>query len=154
MHPTVKEPLMKKLFLPLFFSATSIVSFSQKTFYYSNPQSKFSEAKEYYQKGQYNLAYPIFKELQQSVKETDKVNNPVEVQEINYYTIASALMQNEDRAEQDALDYINLTKNNARVQMMSFQLAEFYFRHQRFSDAVALYEQANISNLSNREIAD
>jgi tetratricopeptide (TPR) repeat protein len=100
------------------------------------------------------LAYPIFKELQQSLKEIDKVNTPVVAQEITYYTIASALMQNESRAEQEAQDYITVTKNNARVQMMSFQLAEFYFRQQRFSDAVGLYEQANIANLNNREIAD
>lgn len=154
MHPTVKEPLMKNFFLPLLFCLVSSISFSQKTFFYTDPQAKFSEAKEYYQKGQYNLAYPIFKELQQSVKETDKVNHPVVVQEINYYSIASALMQNEERAEQDALEYIDLIKNNARVEMMSFQLAEYYFRQKRFSDAVGLYEQANISNLSNREIAD
>jgi TolA-binding protein len=145
---------MKKLYLPLLLSAFTSFSFAQKTFFFDDPQEKFNEAKEYYQKGQYNLAYPIFKELQQSLKEIDKVNTPVVSQEITYYTIASALMQNEERAEQDALDYITVTKNTARVQMMSFQLAEFYFRQQRFSDAVGLYEQANIANLNNREIAD
>jgi TolA-binding protein len=145
---------MKKLCLPLLLSAITSFSFAQKTYFYSDPQEKFNQAKEFYQKGQYNLAYPIFKELQQSLKEIDKVNNPVVSQEIAYYTIASALMQNEERAEQEALDYIALTKNTARVQMMSFQLAEFYFRQQRFSDAVSLYEQANIANLNNREIAD
>jgi len=145
---------MKKLYFPLLLSLVASFCFGQKTYWYSDPQEKFNEAKEYYQKGQYNLAYPIFKELQQSLKEIDKVNTPVVAQEISYYTIASALMQNEDRAEQEALDYITLTKNNARVEMMSFQLAEFYFRQQRFSDAVALYEKANISNLNNREIAD
>src|SRR4029078_1716948 len=125
------------------------VSFAQKTFYFSDPQGKFNEAKEYYQKGQYNLSYPIFKELQQSLTEVDKVNAPVVAQEVDYYTIASALMQNEERAEQDALDYITVTKNTARTEMMSFQLAEFYFRQQRFSDAIDLYEKANIANLDN-----
>ena len=67
---TVKGHLMKKLFLPLLFSTITSVSFAQKTFFYSDPQEKFNEAKEYYQKGQYNLAYPIFKELQQSLKES------------------------------------------------------------------------------------
>ncbi len=154
MHLTVKGPLMKKLFFPLFLSAITSLSYSQKTYYYSDPQERFNEAKEYFQKGQYNLAYPILKELQQSIRETDKVNNPVVTQEINYYTVASALMQNEDRAEAEALEYIEITKNNARSQMMSFQLAEYYFRNQRFSDAVGLYEQANIANLNNREVAD
>ena len=150
----VNGHLMNKLYLPLLLCAITSSSFAQKTFFYSDPQEKFNEAKEYYQKGQYNLAYPIFKELQQSLIETDKINTPVVAQEITYYTIASALMQNEERAEQDAQDYITVTKNTARVQMMSFQLAEFYFRQQRFSDAIDLYEKANIANLDNREIAD
>src|SRR3954468_13437410 len=154
MPPMVKEPLMKKLCLPILCLILSTVVIAQQTFSITDQQNKFNEAKEYYQKGQYNLAYPIFKELQQSLRETDKVNNTIISQEINYYSIASALMENETRAEQDALDYIDLTKNNPRVQMMSFQLAEFYFRQQRFSDAVGLYEQANIPNLNNREIAD
>jgi len=145
---------MKKLYLPLLLSAITSFSFAQKTFFYSDPQEKFNEAKEYYQKGQYNLAYPIFKELQQSLIEIDKINSPVVAQEITYYTIASALTQNEDRAEQEAQNYITVTKNTARVQMMSFQLAEFYFRQQRFSDAVDLYEKASIANLDNREVAD
>jgi TolA-binding protein len=145
---------MKKtgiLFISCFIAA---LSFAQQTFTYRDPQEKFNEAKEYYQKGLYNLAYPIFKELQQSLKETDKINNAIVSQEINYYAIACALMQNEPKAEQDALEYIDLTENNARVQMMNYQVAEYYFRKQQFTDAIQFYEQANIANLSNREIAD
>jgi hypothetical protein len=55
---------MKKtgiLFISCFIAA---LSFAQQTFTYRDPQEKFNEAKEYYQKGLYNLAYPIFKELQ------------------------------------------------------------------------------------------
>src|SRR5947207_1454844 len=84
----VNGHLMNKLYLPLLLCAITSSSFAQKTFFYSDPQEKFNEAKEYYQKGQYNLAYPIFKELQQSLIETDKINTPVVAQEITYYTIA------------------------------------------------------------------
>ena len=38
--------------------------------------------------------------------------------------------------------------------MMSYHLAEHYFRQQRFSDAVTLYEKANIANLDNKEISE
>ena len=127
---------------------------AQQTRFYSDPQEKFKEAKEYYQKEQYSLAYPLFKELQQSIHETDKANNVVMVQEINYYTIACALKQNEPRAEEMARNYIDLEKNNARVQQLNFHLAEYYYRQQKFADAAQLYEQSNIANLSNREIAD
>lgn len=145
---------MKKLTLLVLSCATCILSRSQQTAFYSDPQEKFNEAKEYFQKEQYNLAYPLLKELQQSIKETDRINHPVETQEINYYAIVCELKQNEERGQQDAQDYITITKNNARVEMMNFHLAEYYFRQHQFSDAVNLYEQANIENLNNREVAD
>ncbi len=127
--------------------------FGQQTIYYSDPFTKFKEAKDYFQKEQYSLAYPLLKELKQSVMETDKANNSVTVQEINYYATACALKQGEESAEGQAIDYIDLEKNTARVQMMNFQLAEFYFRQKQFNNAVSHYEQANIANLSNSDIA-
>jgi TolA-binding protein len=151
---TVKGRSMKKICTSLSFCFICAFSYSQQTVFFKNPKETFNEAKEYFQKEQYSLAYPLFKELQQSVRETNVVNDPIEVQEINYYTTVSALKQNEGRAEQDALQFIDVTKNNARVQMMNFHLAEYYFRQQRFSDAVQLYENANIANLNNREVAD
>lgn len=132
----------------------SISVFAQQTRYYSDPEATFKEAKEYFQKEQYSLAYPLFKELKQAVRETDKVNRAITVQEINYYTIVCALKQNEGRAEDEAQEYIDIEKNTARTQMMNFHLGEYYFRTEQFTDAVQRYEQTAIENLSNREIAD
>jgi TolA-binding protein len=127
---------------------------AQQTRFYSDPEEKFKEAKEYFQKEQYSLAYPLFRELKQDVRETDKANTPVTVQEINYYATVCALKQGEGRAEENAKEFIDLEKNNARVQMMNYHLGEYYFRKQQFPDAVRQYEQVSLSNLSNREIAD
>ena len=140
-----------------FFAIAILLNFSvfaQQTRFYSDPESTFKEAKEYFQKEQYSLAYPLFRELKQSVRETDKVNRPITVQEINYYTTVCGLKQNEGRAEEEAQEYIDLEKNTARVQMMSYHLGDFYFRQQKFAEAVQKFEQTNIENLSNREIAD
>ncbi len=127
---------------------------AQQTRFYSDPGEKFKEAKEYFQKEQYSLAYPLFKELKQDVRETDKANHAIEVQEIDYYTTVCALKQNEGRAEEEAQEYIDIQKNNARVEMMNFHLAEYYFRKEQFADAVNRYEQVSIANLSNQEISD
>jgi len=127
---------------------------AQQTAIYTDREEKFKEAKEYFQKEEYSLAYPLLKELQQSIRETDRINNVTTVQEINYYTIACALKQNEGRAEEMAKNYIDLEKNNARVQQMNFHLGEYYYRQEKFPEATERYEQANIANLSNREIAD
>ncbi|HYM95406.1 MAG TPA: hypothetical protein VET23_14810, partial [Chitinophagaceae bacterium] len=132
----------------------SISCFSQQSRFYADPREKFKEAKEYFQKDEYSLAYPLFKELQQSIRETDKADNPITSQEINYYTIVCELKQNEGRAEEKALRFIDMEKNSARVEMISFHLGEYYYRQQKFADAADQYEKTNIANLSNREIAD
>ena len=127
---------------------------AQQTRIYSDPQEKFNEAKEYFQKEQYSLAYPLLKELQRSIMETDRINDAIVTQEINYYTTVCALKQNEGLAVDKAIEFIDLEKNNARIQQMNFHLGEYYFRHEQFADAIEKYEAANIANLSNREIAD
>ena len=145
---------MKKKSLLIAAFCFSLIVSAQQTAFYKDPQTTFKEAKEYFQKEQYSLAFPLLKELQQNISETDKANYTVTSQEIEYYFTVCALMQNEGRAEDKAIDYIDLEKNTARVQMMNFHLGEYYFRNQKFSDAVDKYEQTNIVNLSNREIAD
>ena len=145
---------MKKPCILLLAAILSISLSAQQTKIFDDPLEIFKKAKDYFQKQQYSLAYPLLKELQQSIKEREKANEPIISQEIDYYTIVCALKQNEDRAEDNAKEFIEVEKNNARVQMMSFHLAEYLFREQRFSEAVQLYEQANIANLSNQEIAD
>ena len=129
---------MKKICTALSLCFVSAVSFSQQTTFFKEPNEKFNEAKEYFQKEQYSLAYPLFKELQQSLRESDKVNLPIEAQEINYYTVVSALKQNEGRAEQDALEYIDVTKNNARAQL--WQILFFQNKH---APAIVLIQDHN-----------
>ena len=145
---------MKNLSLLIICIAIGQPVISQQTRYYTDSDEKFKEAKEYFQKEKYSLAYPLLKELRQDIRETNKANQPIVVQEINYYAIVCALKQNEGRAEEEAQQYIDVEKNNARVQMMNYHLAEYYFRTEKFEDAIRYYEQANISNLSNKEIAD
>lgn len=145
---------MKQQLVLAIATVTSVTVFSQSTRFYTDPQATFKEAKEYFQKEQYSLAYPLFKELQQSIRETDIVNTAVTVQEINYYTTVLALKQNEGRAEEQAKAFIDLDKNTSRIQMMSFHLGEYYYRKQEFANAAQQYEATNIENLSNKEIAD
>lgn len=140
------------VFIAILLSAYSLQA--QQTRIFTDPQEKFKEAKELYQKEQYSLAYPLFKELQLASRETNSINDPLVAQEINYYTTVLGLKQNEGRAEEKAAAFIELEKNNARVQQMNFHLGEFYYRQQKFADAASQYENAGIANLSNREIAD
>lgn len=144
---------MKKICLLVGTIASVYMAHGQQSRFYTDPQDRFKEAKEYFQKEQYSLAYPIFKELKAGTAETQAVNMPVTTQELNYYTLVCALKQNEETAVNKAIDYVDLEKNSARSQMMAYHLGEYYFREKKYREAANFYEQANIANLSNSEIS-
>ena len=127
---------------------------AQQTRYIADPERTFKQAREYYQREYYSLAYPLFKDLDLQLRETDKSNQALNYQEIRYYTITCELKLNEKSAENAALQYVAMDDNVARVEMMNFQLGEYYFRIKNDSLAIAYYEKTSEEHLSNREIAD
>lgn len=145
---------MKHTALSLFAILLSYCCFAQQTRYYDDPQAEFRQGKEFFEHEFYSLAYPIFRDLKYSLRETDKSNNSVEYQDVKYYYLVCALEQNDKIAVGAAHDYIELENNAPRVAMISFHLAEYYFRQKDYANAMKLYEHADIENLSNREIAD
>ena len=145
---------MKRTLLIPIVIFTAQFSFSQQTRNYTDPQANFHLAKEYFQKENYSLAYPLFKELELQLRESDRSNEALNTQEIRYYTIVCGLKQNEGAAAQKADEYISLEDNAARVEMMNFHLAEYFFRNKDYAQALATYDKTAPDNLSNREIAD
>ena len=145
---------MKRTLLIPIVLFTAHLSFSQQTRNYTDPQANFHLAKEYFQKENYSLAYPLFKDLELQLREADRTNQALNAQEIHYYTIVCGLKQNEAAAALKADEYINLEDNAARVEMMNFHLAEYFFRNKDYAQALATYDKTAPDNLSNREIAD
>ena len=146
---------MKKVTVIITFLGLCFFSIqAQQTHFLNDPEGAFKQAKEYFQREQYSLAYPLLKDLELQQRETDRSNTAIGYQEIKFYTVVCGLKQNEKGAESKAVDFIGLEDNEARVQMMSFHLAEYYFRQNDFTKAIDLYDQVSIDNLSNREIAD
>ncbi|RYG06367.1 MAG: tetratricopeptide repeat protein [Chitinophagaceae bacterium] len=130
------------------------VSLAQQTKFINDPQNNFKQAKDYYQKEQYSLAYPILKDLQLRQRDAERTSQALDYQEVRYYTTSCALRQNEEAAVIQAQDFIAMEDNSARVQMMSFNLAEYHYRKQDYKTAIDLYEKVSLDNLSNDEIAD
>ncbi|MEO5591705.1 MAG: tetratricopeptide repeat protein [Chitinophagaceae bacterium] len=145
---------MKKFISTVLVSTSFFVATAQQTRVIADPQTTLKEAKEYFQNGSYSLAYPLFKDLNLYLHEADRSDKALSYQEIKYYTIVCALKQNESTATDLAKDFIAIEDNVARVQMMNFHLAEYYFRKRDFDQAIANYEKTSIDHLSNREIAD
>lgn len=145
---------VKHLACILFVLFLRVSSFAQQTHYFDDPQAYFRQGKEFFDHEYYSLAYPIFRDLRYSLRETDRSNNSVEYQDVKYYYLVCSLEQNDQTAVAAADDYINLENNAPRVGMLSYHLAEYYFRMKDYVAAGKLYEHADIDNLSNREIAD
>ena len=114
---------MKRATLLVTLISLRLLSTAQQTSFINDPQGAFNQAKEYFQKEQYSLAYPLLKEIQLKQRETDRSNKALNYQEVRYYTIVCALKQNEETAVTLAKEFIELEDNASRVQMMSFHLA-------------------------------
>jgi len=134
------------------FSFFTQILFAQYTAAHNDPDAAFKAAKEFYQKNQYSLAYPLFKELYNYG--VLKSNFPVSIQtESKYYYVTCGLKLNDATAVQLAIDFIDLEHHSPRIEMLSFELAEYYFRQQLYGEAIVYYEKAGIENLTNNEIA-
>jgi len=131
---------------------TFYLSQAQSSKVNNDPDEDFKIAKEYLQREQYSLAFPIFKSLYNNGIAQSAL--PITVQlEAKYYSIVCGLKLNDASSEQLAVEFVNLEHNAPRVQMMSYYLAEFYYRQKKFGDANNYYTKATIDNLSNSEIA-
>lgn len=126
---------------------------SQASKFHNDPDADFKLAKELYQQDQFSLAYPLFKTL--SADDLRDSNIPGTIQsEAKYYSIVCGLQLNDGTAETAAIEFIDLEHNTPRVQVMSYHLAEYYYRKQDYAHSLEYYEKTNVANLSNRQIAE
>ena len=147
----MKKPI--HIFLLVFGCSISLLVQAQLTQLNLDPDAEFKNAKDLYQKEQFSLAYPVFKKL--ASNGLNQSNIPASIRlECRYYYIICGLQLNDATAVPMAVEFIDLENNTPRIQMMSYHLAEYYYRKQDFPDAQTYYQSTNIANLSNREIAD
>ena len=125
---------------------------AQSTAIYNDPDTEFKSAKDWYQQEKFSLAYPVFKHLySNSVRFS---NFPEQLNaESHYYYIACGLKLQDSTAEILAEEFIKLNTHRPLVQRMSFDLGEFYFQRKDYIKAQNIYDQSNIDNLTNAEIA-
>ena len=108
-----------KIITAVCFCCTISISNAQYTKMNDDPDAVFKSAKELFQKEQYSLAYPVFKNLY--ANETANTNLPVTIQtESKYYYIICGLKLNDAAAEPLAKNFIDLEHHAPHVQMASF----------------------------------
>ena len=143
---------MQKILTSLLLLFTVVIQ-AQHTKIINDELANYKKAKDLYNNGNYSLAYPIFKDLENSLRSTDKANQTIPSQDITYYATVCGLIQNDTNAVYAAQQYIEVEPNNPRTQMVNYFLGNYHFGQQRFTTAITHYEAAAIENLSNTEIA-
>ena len=145
---------MNRLLLPFASLLLSLSCFSQANYNVTDPEKDYKEAKEFFIKDEYSLAYPLLKTLRDKYPENTQSNHAYINQDLEYYYIVCGLKLNQEVAEDEAHRFIDAANNEPRQQMMSYHLAKYYFTKNDFARAVVFYERAGYDNLSNEEIAD
>jgi tetratricopeptide (TPR) repeat protein len=147
--------MIKKQIASLLVTAVlAIPVFSQPTQAITDPEKKYKQVKEFMLMEQYALAYPLLAELKEQYPNNTGSDHAYINDDVNFYYIVCELKLQQPIAEQEAKQYIDVVNNEPRRQMLSYQLAKFYFMKEDFSSALAYYEKAGLDNLTNAEIAD
>ena len=145
---------MNRLLFPIALLLLSLSCFSQANYNVTDPEKEYKEAKEFFIKDEYSLAYPLLKSLRDQYPENTQSSHAYINQDIEYYYIVCGLKLNQAVAEDEAHRFVDAANNEPRQQMMSYHLAKYYFTRNDFARAVVYYERAGYDNLSNDEIAD
>ncbi|MEN9570730.1 MAG: hypothetical protein RL172_1961 [Bacteroidota bacterium] len=128
---------------------------AQQTHVFTDAEKKLKEAKDFFIKQQYALAYPLLQQIVQQQQDAGTTALPVYLQDdTRYYYTVSRLKLQVPMAETEAKQYIGEVSNAARKQLMSYHLGKYYFVSNYFRTAISYYEDAGLDNLGNDEIAD
>ena len=146
--------MKQKIFLSLFVSALSFISFAQPTHAITDPEKTYKEVKEFFAKEQFALAYPLLKELKAAYPDNTTSDHSYLNEDVNFYYIVCELKLMQQVGKEDAVQYIEAVSNQPRREIMSFHLAHYYFLNDDFSKAIESFDLAGYGNLDNEQIAD
>ena len=144
--------MMKQFSLLLGLAFYLCTAQAQPSAIHTDPDAKFKQAEEYFIHGQFTLALPILRSLDQQMQAPDADRQSLHTDDIHFYLYSCQLLDDENSAVEPAKEYINSINNQARVQQLSFYLGDYYYRRQDFAKALTYLENAGIANLSNEEI--
>ncbi|MFT3980935.1 MAG: tetratricopeptide repeat protein [Ferruginibacter sp.] len=146
--------MSQKILSLLLAAVVSVNAYAQPTLPITDPERKYKEAKDFFMKEQFALAYPLLKELKLQYPANTASDHTYINDDVDYYYIACELKLMQPVAEKEAEAYIASTTNEPRVQLLSFHLAHYYFLKDDFEKAITYFDKAGYDNLSNDQIAD
>lgn len=141
-------------FLLAFCALAAPAANAQQTRIYTDPDKVFKNAQQLFQQEKYAVAMQLFRQTLDNISYFQETSRSLVKTDAQYYYTVCALKLGQANAEKLAKEFLANYNNNAREQLVSYQLAKYYFHQNKLKEAIPLYEKANIENLSNSEIAE
>jgi tetratricopeptide (TPR) repeat protein len=82
------------------------------------------------------------------------LSNPSDGEKTKFNKAMAGLKTNASEAPLYAEKVINETPNQAFAERLSFGMAQYYFRQDKYAQAIKHYETAGVNNLDNNEVSD
>jgi tetratricopeptide (TPR) repeat protein len=149
---TMRYFLVAVFFLICILSGGKIVA--QATHFVTDDEAKYKTVKEHIAKEEYALAYPLVKDLLMQYPATQKANNTYVFDDVQYFQALCELKLQLEIGKENALAFINHSNNDPRKAMLSFHIGHYYFLQGNYGSAIVYFDEADIANLSNEQIAD
>jgi tetratricopeptide (TPR) repeat protein len=143
-----------RLLLPIFALFVFISSYSQQTFMVTDVYQHYQQAKQWFEREDYSLAYPAFREVQQKITAGETINGQLKAEEVEFYTIACELMQQNAGAELHAKSFLSAHTSESLKGQLGYYLGMYYFGKQSYTDAIAAFDKSGESNLSDIQISN
>jgi TolA-binding protein len=122
---------------------------AQKTNIY-NPDAKYKNAIQLYEKGKYAMAQQMFKEF---IKTSGKIES-FQVEEAKYYEARCAMQLFNRDADYLITKYIKTHKNTGHFQEASYEMALFQYQKKKYKNAVKWFELTDKHKLTNKQLPE
>ena len=136
-----------KLYLLFVLLITSGYLNAQKTAVYKNPDARYRDAIELFNKEKYGAARELFREV---INELNDPKSVVTADACYYAAVCSIELYNKD-GEFELTNFINLYPENTKINMAWFRLGCYQFSSDKQKQAIISFENVDIYELSDAQ---
>lgn len=126
------------------------ITLAQKTYFHSESDGLYRQAKELYDNGKYSAAQVLFDEY--IAKHSDGNSDQVSGSEF-YASMAAIKLFNND-AESRMIRFLERNPENPHRNEAVFNLAGYFFQRKSYNNALIYYEQTDVTRLSREDAAE
>lgn len=127
--------------------------YAQRTLINADPYQRFLEARQWFKQENYQVAYPVFKELEQNLTPQAASTQEVYVETLHFYQLACELMEGNEAAEPKAQAYMASNATTDNKAQLGYYLGSYYFKQQEYLKAAEAFSQASVTHLTNKQVA-